>query len=79
VSFAPLPATAAGRTRRASIWGRSTSGSRSAKIEADGAGCWRVNGTRAPHLDVDLESSALTNALPAVIGSHETELTATRL
>ena len=43
-------------------------------IEADGAGRWRVDGTRAPHLDgcldVDLESSAMTNTLPV----HRMEL-----
>ncbi len=37
-------------------------------LEADGAGHWLVDGEAAPHLDgcldVDLESSALTNALP---------------
>jgi len=61
-------------TQSARICGRSASGSRSAVLEADGAGSWRVNGTRAPHLDgcldVDLESSALTNALPV----HRMEL-----
>jgi uncharacterized protein len=55
-------------TRSAHISGRSAAGSRSAVLEADGAGSWRVDGTRAPHLDgcldVDLESSAMTNALP---------------
>jgi len=59
---------AAWTTLSAHISGRSASGSRSAVLEADGAGRWRVDGTRAPHLDgcldVDLESSALTNALP---------------
>jgi uncharacterized protein len=37
-------------------------------VEADGTGGWRVDGFLAPHLagclDVDLEGSALTNALP---------------
>jgi hypothetical protein len=59
---------AAWTTRSARISGRSASGSRSAALDADGAGSWRVNGTPAPHLDgcldVDLESSAVTNALP---------------
>ena len=55
-------------TRRARISGRSASGLRSIVIEADGAGHWLVNGEDVPHLDgcldVDLESSAMTNALP---------------
>jgi hypothetical protein len=55
-------------TRRASISGRSASGLRSVVLEADGAGHWLVNGEVSPHLDgcldVDLESSAMTNALP---------------
>lgn len=55
-------------TRRARITGRSTSESRSTLLEADGTGCWRVDGEAAPHLDgcldVDFESSAFTNALP---------------
>ena len=58
----------AGATRTARITGRSAAGSRSALLEADGAGRWLVNGQPAPQLDgcldVDLESSALTNALP---------------
>jgi len=37
-------------------------------LSADGAGRWTVDGERAPHLDgvldVDLESSAFTNAFP---------------
>jgi hypothetical protein len=37
-------------------------------LEADGMGSWRINGKPAPHLggclDVDLESSAMTNTLP---------------
>ncbi|HEV8649633.1 MAG TPA: putative glycolipid-binding domain-containing protein [Actinomycetes bacterium] len=55
-------------TRSARISGRSASGSRSTVLEADGAGHWLVDGEVAPHLDgcldVDLESSAMTNALP---------------
>ncbi len=55
-------------TRRARISGRSASGLRSIVLEADGAGHWVVDGEVAPHLDgcldVDLESSAMTNALP---------------
>jgi hypothetical protein len=57
-----------GATRSARIRGRSAAGSSSALLEADGAGRWLVNSVPAPHLDgcldVDLESSALTNALP---------------
>jgi hypothetical protein len=55
-------------TRAARVTSRSASGRRSVLVEADGAGHWLVNGEAAPHLDgcldVDLESSAMTNALP---------------
>ncbi|WP_329088609.1 putative glycolipid-binding domain-containing protein [Streptosporangium sp. NBC_01469] len=55
-------------TRSARITGRSASGLRHILLEADGVGHWRVDGTPAPHLDgcldVDLESSAMTNAFP---------------
>ncbi|MQA09785.1 MAG: hypothetical protein GEU98_14780 [Pseudonocardiaceae bacterium] len=55
-------------TRSARVTGRSAAGSRSAVLEADGMGRWLVNGEQATHLDgcldVDLESSAMTNALP---------------
>ena len=55
-------------TRSARITGRSASGIRHARLEADGLGRWRVDGELASHLDgcldVDLESSAMTNALP---------------
>ncbi len=58
----------AGATRGARIRGRSAAGSSSALLKADGAGRWLVGGAPAPHLDgcldVDLESSAVTNALP---------------
>ena len=64
--FIDLDAT--GATRGAQIRGRSAAGSSSAQLEADGAGRWLVDGAAAPHLDgcldVDLESSAVTNALP---------------
>jgi hypothetical protein len=57
-----------GATRGARLRGRSAAGSSAASLEADGAGQWVVNGVPAPYLDgcfdVDLESSALTNALP---------------
>lgn len=55
-------------TRSARVSGRSPSGDHELTLEADGAGRWRVNGRTVRHLDgcldVDLESSALTNALP---------------
>ena len=57
-----------GSTRRAEIRGRSATGFSSVLLEADGAGHWLAGGAPAPHLDgcldVDLESSAMTNALP---------------
>lgn len=57
-----------GATRSARIRGRSAAGFSSALLEADGAGRWLVDGAPTPELDgcldVDLESSALTNALP---------------
>ena len=59
---------AAGATRSAAIRGRSAAGFCSARLEADGNGHWLVDGQPAPHLDgcldVDLEASAMTNALP---------------
>jgi uncharacterized protein len=55
-------------TRSARIRGRSGEGFCSTLLEADGAGHWLVDGARAPYLDgcldVDLEASAMTNALP---------------
>lgn len=55
-------------TRTARISGRSPTGWHSVLIESDGAGRWLVDGMAAPDLDgcldVDLESSALTNMLP---------------
>jgi hypothetical protein len=55
-------------TRRARVTGRLGNGSITRMIEADGEGLWRIDDEPAPHLDgcldVDLESSALTNALP---------------
>jgi hypothetical protein len=55
-------------TRSARITGRSASGICHTQLEADGLGRWRVDGEPASHLDgcldVDLESSAMTNALP---------------
>jgi len=57
-----------GATRNARLRGRSAGGLFSTLLQADGAGRWQVDGVPAPHLDgcldVDLESSAMTNALP---------------
>jgi uncharacterized protein len=58
-----------GLTRSALVSGRSAAEGHELRLEADGAGGWRIDGSAAPHLDgcrdVDLESSALTNAFPA--------------
>jgi hypothetical protein len=58
----------AGHTRRADIETRRTDGTHRVTLEADGRGNWLVDGVAAPHLagclDVDLEASDLTNALP---------------
>jgi len=55
-------------TRSTRVVSRSRRGGREVGLEADGAGRWRVDGDAAPELDgcldVDLESSALTNAFP---------------
>ena len=55
-------------TRRARVRVRSRTGERETLLESDGAGHWRVDGEPAPWLDrcmdVDLESSAMTNAFP---------------
>jgi uncharacterized protein len=55
-------------TRSARVVSRSAAGRSVASIEADGRGHWTINATAAPYLDgcldVDLESSALTNAFP---------------
>ena len=55
-------------TRSARITARSESGYHETLLAADGAGTWLVDGELAPHLDgcldVDLESSAMTNTLP---------------
>jgi hypothetical protein len=55
-------------TRSARVVGHSASGRRERTLEADGAGAWLVDGSAAPQLDgcldVDLESSSFTNALP---------------
>ena len=55
-------------TRRARVTGRTAAGRRAVVVETDGRGAWTVDGVAAPYLDgcrdVDLESSALTNAFP---------------
>ena len=55
-------------TRTAQIWGESRTGTRSVRLDSDGDGHWLLDGRPAPELDgildVDLESSALTNAFP---------------
>jgi uncharacterized protein len=55
-------------TRSAHIVGRSALGEHEVRLENDGAGRWRVDGKPMPQLsgciDVDLEASACTNALP---------------
>ena len=62
------------RTRTARIIGRSPRGVRSRVLESDGNGHWLVDGTAADELDgcldVDLESSAMTNTFPG----HREEL-----
>jgi uncharacterized protein len=59
---------AAWATRNARITARTAAGLRETLLEADGTGRWLIDGDPAPHLDgcldVDLESSAMTNTLP---------------
>lgn len=61
-------------TRTARITGRSAAGWHTVLLESTGAGRWLVDGAEAPYLDgcldVDLESSAMTNMLPV----HRLEL-----
>lgn len=56
------------RTRHAAVVVRSRAGERAVRLERAEEARWRVNGHPAPHLDgcldVDLEASAFTNALP---------------
>jgi hypothetical protein len=57
------------QTERARVSGHSSSaGERVVTLETDGPGAWLIDGEPAPKLvgclDVDLESSALTNAFP---------------
>jgi uncharacterized protein len=55
-------------TRSAHIVARTAAGARELLLEGDGAGAWLIEGRPAPEiagcLDVDLEASAFTNALP---------------
>jgi uncharacterized protein len=55
-------------TRSARITARTARGAGQTLLESDGAGRWHIDGDRASHLegctDIDLESSAMTNALP---------------
>ena len=55
-------------TRSAHVFARSAQGVHEVRLEADGTGAWQIDGKAAPQLDgcldVDLEASACTNALP---------------
>lgn len=55
-------------TRSAQVSGRWAGGHRTVSVLSDGAGHWQVDGRVSPELDgchdIDLESSAMTNALP---------------
>ncbi|MFD6391550.1 putative glycolipid-binding domain-containing protein [Nocardia sp. NPDC060259] len=55
-------------TRSARITGRYPDARRSLTLQSDGLGRWQVDGVHSPELDgcldVDLEASAFTNALP---------------
>ena len=66
---------AAWATRRARVSARSAAGPRETLLESDGAGHWLVDGNPAHHLDgcldLDLESSAMTNTFPV----HRLDLT----
>jgi uncharacterized protein len=56
-------------TRTAHVTAQSNAGQHALGVTTDGAGTWRVGSRPAPHLDgcldIDLESSVLTNAFPA--------------
>jgi Putative glycolipid-binding len=55
-------------TRLAHVTSRSVAGERALELATDGAGSWQVDSRHISHLDgcldIDLESSALTNAFP---------------
>jgi hypothetical protein len=61
-------------TRSAHVIGWSAAGANEVRLEGNGNGEWRIDGLPAPQLagllDVDLEASAFTNALPV----HRLEL-----
>jgi hypothetical protein len=61
-------------TTGARVWGWSSTGQRELRVESHGPGRWHVNGTPAPEydgcIDVDLESSSVTNTIPV----HRLEL-----
>jgi len=63
-----LELDAAWRTRRARVTAHGPGARRTVTLESAGDGAWTLDGVAAPHLDgcldVDLESSALTNAFP---------------
>jgi hypothetical protein len=63
-----IEADAAWATRRARVTATTMTGSHATELRADGAGHWLIDGKPAPQLDgcldVDLESSAMTNTLP---------------
>ena len=56
------------KTRRAQVTGRSAAGRRERTLDGDGSGRWNLDGEPCPRLDgcldVDLESSSFTNAIP---------------
>jgi hypothetical protein len=56
------------KTRRVLITSRTALGSMEQSVESDGDGRWMIDGEVADHLDgcldIDLEASAMTNALP---------------
>jgi len=55
-------------TTGARVWGWSSTGQRELWVESHGPGQWQVNGSPAPEydgcIDVDLESSSVTNTIP---------------
>jgi uncharacterized protein len=67
VSYA-IRLDAAWTTRSVQVVGRSAAGARRTWLQADGTGHWLIEGEVAHHLDgcldIDLESSAMTNTLP---------------